>query len=116
MKLDVEVEGMHLSIPKELSLDGEPGNAHGGATLQDRVSKISGEGAIQPGLDNTIHACPVRVSCHKVVEKNMALQRILAQGEEKLIVPLGIVAGGDIEDDVDKAKDVLDGYDLGMEV
>ena len=37
----------------------------------------------------------------------MALQRVLADDEEDLIAPPGVVLGIDVEEDVDEALDVL---------
>jgi hypothetical protein len=54
--------------------------------------------------------------CCGVVEEDMTLQGVLAKGEEELIAPPGVVAGGDVEDDRDEAADVLDRHSLGVQI
>jgi len=46
----------------------------------------------------------------------MSLQRILADGEEELVVPAGVVAGVEVENNRDESLDVLDSQRLGVEV
>ena len=46
----------------------------------------------------------------------MILQRILAEDEKKLLAPAHVVAGVGVEDDGDKAPDVLHGDGLGVQV
>jgi len=46
----------------------------------------------------------------------MILQRILADGEEKLVAPPVVVAGGEVENNRDEDSDVLNRHRLGMKV
>ena len=46
----------------------------------------------------------------------MTLQRVLADDEEDLIVPPGVVPGVDVEEDVDEAPDVLHADGLSVQV
>jgi len=46
----------------------------------------------------------------------VALQRVLANDEEDLIAPPGVVPGVDVEEDVDEAPDVLHADGLGVQV
>jgi hypothetical protein len=46
----------------------------------------------------------------------MILQRILADGEEKLVAPPVVVAGGEVENNRDEGADVLNCHRLGMKV
>jgi hypothetical protein len=48
--------------------------------------------------------------------EDVILQRVLAKGEEKLLTPLGVAAGVDIEGDEDEAPDILHGDGLGMQI
>jgi len=84
--------------------------------MPDDVMEIVGEGAVEPGADDAVHALPVRRVQGTVVLKNVVLKRVLAQGEQELLAPPSEAAGGDVEDDVDKMADVLDGHCLGVEV
>ena len=46
----------------------------------------------------------------------MVLQGELAEDEQELLTPHGVVAGGDVEDDGDEAPDVLNRNSLGVQV
>jgi hypothetical protein len=54
--------------------------------------------------------------CCRVVKEDMALQRVLAKDEDELIAPPGVISGGDVEDNCDKAADVLDSHSLSMQI
>jgi hypothetical protein len=51
--------------------------------LGDNVGKTDGDGAEQPGADDTVHAYPVRGVGHDVVREDVALQGELPDGEEE---------------------------------
>ena len=46
----------------------------------------------------------------------MILEGVLPDDEEELIPPAVVVAGGDVEDGVDEAADVLDAHSLGVQI
>ena len=46
----------------------------------------------------------------------MLLKGELPNGEEELVAPAGVVAGGDVEDVGDQTSDVLDSHSLHVEV
>jgi len=102
-----------------LALNGKPGGTGSVAlvaAMPDNVVEIVGEGAVEPGADDAVHAFPVWRVQGTIVLKNMALKGVLAQGEQELLAPPSEAAGGDVENDADKMTDVLDGYSLGVQV
>ena len=46
----------------------------------------------------------------------MVLEGVLPDGEEELIPPVVVVAGGEVKDGVDEAVDVLDAHGLGVQI
>ncbi|EAZ21066.1 hypothetical protein OsJ_36709 [Oryza sativa Japonica Group] len=115
----IEDEGPRLSVAEKLALDGKPDGAGSDtlvAAMPDDVEEVVGEGAVEPRTDDAVHALPVRRVQGTIVVKDMTLKRILAQLEQELLAPPSEVAGVDVEDDVDKAADILDGHSLGVEV
>ena len=115
----IEDEGPRLSVAEKLALDGKPDGAGSDtlvAAMPDDVEEVVGEGAVEPRTDDAGHALPVRRVQGTIVVKDMTLKRILAQREQELRAPPSEVAGVDVEDDVDKAADILDGHSLGVEV
>ena len=118
-ELSVEVEGTSFSIAKKLGLDGEPGGASSGtplAALKDDVDEVIGDGAVEPRLNDAVHTTPIRGVRGGEVAQDMILQRVLAEDEEELLMPVRVVAGVDVEDDWNKAPDVLHGDGLRMQV
>ena len=112
----VEVERPDLAISEELRFDGDPGKTGGGAMRGDSVGKVVGDCAEDPGLDDAIHARPVRIGGDRLVEEDVLLKGELPNGEEELVALAGVVAGGDVEDDGDQTPDVLDSHSLHVEV
>jgi len=105
-ELLVGVESTGSAVPKELGLDGEPDRTSGGAAFGDSVGEIVGDGAEQPGADNTVHPHPRRRSRGDDVGENMAFQRVLAKDvEERLLA--GVEGGVDVEEQRDQSPDVL---------
>ena len=75
----VEVKGACLPVPKELGLDGEPGGASGGALgapSHDDVDEVAGEGPVEPGPNDAVHAHPVWRGARGVVLENVILLRV----------------------------------------
>ena len=72
-ELRVEVEGACLAVAEELRIHGEPGGASGGAAHGDLLGEVVGDRAEDPGLDNTIHACPVWIAGGRLVEEDVLL-------------------------------------------
>jgi len=54
----VEVESTSLAVAEELVLNGKPGLASGATALADDVLQLDGDGAEDPGEDNTVHPAP----------------------------------------------------------
>jgi len=115
-ELDVEVEGARLPIAEELVLKGAPDGASGGVAVDHRLAEVGGDRAGDPGFDDAIHARPVWQLGRREIGKDVGLQRVLANDEEDLISPTGVVAGVQIEDDVDEAPNVLYADGLSVQV
>jgi len=115
-ELLVGVESSGGTVPKELGLDGEPDRTSGGAALGDRVGEIVGDGAEQPGADDTIHPHPGRRSRGDGVGENIAFQRVLSEDVKEGLLPAGVEGGVDIQEQRDESPDVLDRDSLRMEI
>jgi hypothetical protein len=115
-ELSVEVEGASFPIPEELILESQPSGAGSGAAFHGHFSKIRGDGAGDPGLDNAVHACPVGEVMRGSVVEDVAVQGVFASDEKELITPASVVVVGEVEDDVNEAPDVLHSDGLGVEV
>lgn len=116
-KFGVEDEGAGLPVPKGLAFNGEPGGASGDAAVtvahdEGEHDEVIEEGAVEPGMDDTVHSrLVVRVQGRKVT-KDVVLQRVLAEGEQELFTPSSEGADSEFEDD----EDDLHGDDLSVEV
>jgi len=67
-------------VTKELSLDGEPGGAGGGALGapgEDDVDKIVGEGAVEPISYDAVHPRPVGGGMRRAITEDVILQLVL---------------------------------------
>ena len=84
--------------------------------LEDDIDEVSGNGVVEPRPNDAVHATPIRGVRGGKVAQDMILQRILAEDEKKLLTPTRVVAGVGVEDDGDKAPDVLHGDGLGVQV
>ena len=115
-ELGVEVQDPCLPVAEKLGLEGKPGGTGSGVALHGGVGKVVGDCAEDPGLDDAIHARPVRIGGDRLVEEDVLLKGELPNGEEELVAPAGVVAGGDVEDDGDQTPDVLDSHSLHVEV
>ena len=115
-ELDVEVEGARLPVAEELVLEGAPDGAGGGGTVDHYLGEVGGDRAGDPGLDDAVHARPVRELGRREIGEDVGLQRVLADDEKDLISPAGVVAGVQIEDDVDEAPNVLYADGLSVQV
>ncbi|XP_062229134.1 uncharacterized protein LOC133926962 [Phragmites australis] len=115
-KLLVGVEGAGGTIPEKLGLDGEPGDTGSGTALGDGVGEIVGDGAEEPGVDDSIHAHLVQGGGRDVVGEDVALQGELPDGEEERLAPPGVEGGGDVEEQRHEGADVLHGDGLSVQV
>ena len=80
-----------------------------------RLAHYIGDRAKDPGFDDAIHARPIRIDGNRFVEADVVLEGEFSNGEEELVTPTSVVAGGDVEDDGDQAPDVLHRHSLRME-
>jgi hypothetical protein len=115
-ELSVEVEGASFPIPEKLVLESQPSGASSGAAFHGHFSKVRGDGAGDPGLDNAVHACPVGEVRRGSVIEDVAVQGVFASDEEELIAPAGVVVVGEVEDDVNETLNILRSDGLGVEV
>jgi len=118
-ELSVEEDGARLLVSKELGLDGNPCRASRGALVaagHDDVDELVGNGAVEPRADDAVHANPISMGEDRGLTKYVILQRVFADGKEKLLAPTSVVTGGGVEDDGDEKADVLDGDRLGIQM
>lgn len=107
-KLHVEEQGTSFPVPEELRNDGEPSTTSRGVANEDSISKLGGVGVDDPGLDNIVHPEPVQREGNVVVAEDMALQGVLADDEEEVVVPPSVEGGRNVEEDRDEGPEVLD--------
>lgn len=115
-ELSVEVKSMSLPVPEKLILEGEPDGAGSGATLHGCFSKVEGDEAEDPRLDDAIHVHPVVAVRRGAIGEDVAVHGVLTDDEEDLIAPTNVVVVGEVEDDMDETLDALDSISLGVEV
>jgi hypothetical protein len=116
-KLGVELEGTCLTIPEKLSLEGKPHHTRGGIRSAHDVLEIQGDGPRDPGHDDAIATSPRRVaSTGRSVGEDVAVKRVAAKNEEKLVPPSSVGGGVGIEYDGDQGLDVRDPSGLKVEV
>jgi hypothetical protein len=106
-ELGVEMEGASLLIPEELILEGKPNGASRGIPREHRLRQVVGDGAGDPGLDDAVHAAPIRKIGRRGVLEDVIIRGVLADDEE-LTAPTLVVVIGEVEDDVDEVVNVLD--------
>ena len=80
------------------------------------LGEVGGDGPSDPGLDHAVHVGQVRESGHREVGEDVGLQGVLADDEEDLIAPAGVVPSGEVEDDGDEAPDILHADGLGVQI
>jgi len=83
--------------------------------LVDDVQEIGGDGVVEPGENNAVHACPCQIVEAGDVTENVILQGEATKDEEQVAMPLGVV-GVEIKNDGDEVLDVLDGGGLAVKV
>jgi len=71
---------------------------------------------VKPGADDAVHPLPIRRGGGWSVFVDVVLEGETADGEQELLVPPRVGAGGSVEDDGYEAADVLYAGDLGVEV
>jgi len=111
----VEMQGTGFAIAEKLCLDGEPGRPCRSAAPHNGFSEFGGDGAVKPGADDAVHPLPIRRGGWSVFV-DVVLEGETADGEQELLVPPRVGAGGSVEDDGYEAADVLYAGDLGVEV
>jgi hypothetical protein len=111
----VEEECPSLAVPEELRLNCEPGGTSNSVADEDNISEVSGDGADNPRLDDTVYLNPVRRSRREGVGEYMVLQSVLAD-EEEGVAPSGVECRGDVQNHRDKGPNVLDDDRLSVEV
>jgi hypothetical protein len=115
-ELDVELDDAGFPVPMELVLQSAPDGAGGGVAINGSFGEVGGDGASDPGLHHTVHAHPIWEGGRRKIGEGVGLQRVLADDEEDLVAPAVIVAGGEVEDDVDEVLDVLHVGRLGVQM
>jgi len=110
------MQGTGFAIAEKLCLDGEPGRPCRSAAPHNGFSEFGGDGAVKPGADDAVHPLPIRRGGGWSVFVDVVLEGETADGEQELLVPPRVGAGGSVEDDGYEAADVLYAGDLGVEV
>jgi hypothetical protein len=117
VKLSVELEGACLGIPEKLSPEGKPHHTRGGIRSAHDVLEIQGDGPRDPGHDDAIAVSPRWVaSTGRSVGEDVAIERVAATNEEKLVPPSSVGGGVGVEYDGDQGLDVQDPGGLKVEV
>ena len=112
----LQLNGASLTVAEKLRLDGKPGVPGCRALSRDDLVQVIRERGDDPKLDDAVHPGPIRRYRDWRVFADMALERELAEDEQKLVAPTVEVAGVDIEDGGDVVPDVADGDSLGVEL
>lgn len=86
VEIGIKVESVSLLVAEEVLLDGDPRAACVGVVGDDRLSKVMGDRAIEPRLDDDVQANLIEV-LRNVVAVEVILQRVIGDGEEELLTP-----------------------------
>jgi len=81
----------------------------------DDVQEIGGDGVVEPGENDAVHARPRRIVEVGGVAEDVILQGETTEDEEHVATPLGVV-GVEVKNDGNEVLDVLDGGGLAVEV
>jgi hypothetical protein len=114
VKLRLELDRSCLPIAQELGFDDESGVPGSGALGGDNFGEVVGEGVKNAGLDDAVH--PISVRRGGRGSENVCLEGEFAEDQQELIAPSVEVVGANVEDDVDKTLNVVDGNGLGVKV
>ena len=112
----LQLNGASLAVSEKLQLDGKPGVPGCRALSTDDLAQVIRERGDDLGLDNVVHPGPIRRYRDWKVFADMALERKLAEDQQKLVAPAVEVTGVDVEDGGDVVPDVADGDSLGVKL
>jgi hypothetical protein len=116
----VDVEGTSFTVAKEVVIQDQPGIVSHVVVLLGDVLQVRGDGALDPRLDDAVHPVPSRNANIHVVHQHMIREReresVMPEGEQDVVVPLGLVHGGEVQRDRDERTDVLHASVLDVDV
>ncbi|KAG8089697.1 hypothetical protein GUJ93_ZPchr0011g27518 [Zizania palustris] len=104
-----------LSVAEELLLKGALDMPRGGVRGENFLKEVTGDGAVEPAEDDTVHLGSIHTVGMGVVGEDMARQGVLAEDDEEETAPSGVVGGGDVEGHRYKRLDVEDADSLSVE-
>jgi hypothetical protein len=110
----VEVKRARFAIVDELVLDHVPDLTRGDTVLLGDVLKFADDHAEDPGEDGGLHAIPGRVIDTRSVGEDMVVEFVALQGEQNLIMPVGVAYRRMIQNSRYKRVNVL--YPVGLHV
>jgi hypothetical protein len=79
-----------LAVADELVLEREPDLARGDAVLLGNVLKLTTDHTEDSRDDGAFHVLPSRVVDKRGIKKNIVGEVVVLQGEQNLIVPVGV--------------------------
>jgi hypothetical protein len=80
----------HLAIADELVLQGEPDLVRDDTMLFGNVLKLAVDRAKNAGEEDTLHVLPRRIVDGRGMRENVASEVITLQGEQNLIMSVGV--------------------------
>jgi hypothetical protein len=112
----VDVEGACFTGSVEVLLQGQPGITSRVVALSGDVLQVGGDGALDPWLDDVVHPVPSQNFDVRGVHQHVIRDRVTPKGEQEVVMPPGIVRGGEVQRDWDEKTDVLHVGGLDMDV
>ena len=94
----LQLNGASLAVAEKLRLDGKPSVPCCRALSTDDLAQVIRDRGDDPGLDDAVHSGPIRRNRDWRVFADMALERKLAEDEQKLVAPTVEVTEVDVED------------------
>jgi hypothetical protein len=69
------------------------------AALPGDILQVTGDSALDPRLDDDVHLVPSRNADIRGVQEHVIRERVTPKGEQDVVVPHGIVRGGEVQHD-----------------
>jgi hypothetical protein len=112
----IDVEGAGFAVAEEVVLQFQPGVVSRVTAMPGYVLQVRGDSVPDPRLDDVVHPVPSWNTDVRGVQEHVIRERVMLEGERDVVVPPGVVQGGEVQCDRDERTDVLHAGGLDAEV
>jgi hypothetical protein len=110
------VEGAGFTVAEEVVLQGQPVITSHVTALSGDVLQVGRDSIVDPQLDDAIHPVPRRNTNVRGVHQHVIEEGVTLEGEPYIVVPPGVVHGGEVQCDRDERTDVLHASGLDVDI